>query len=264
MLKINNLNIKKGNKTILNNINLEFKSGKIYAILGANGVGKSTLLDAIFQLDKKHNMTYRNINSDNLKKWQSNIGYMLQSFHTHTNLSALEVVLLGAYNELGLKISDEILNKAVNVLKEFKISHLANINIKDLSGGQRQMIAFAQVLLKNPSILLLDEPVSALDIKHQCILLEALKKITIENDLISIVVLHDLNLASLYCDEAIFLHNNKVYKNGKINDVITLDLIREIYEIKANLSIVENKKFIQILGSLNKENYDNSNQAVNI
>lgn len=250
MLKIKNLKVKKGNKTILNDLNLEFESGNIYAILGANGVGKSTLLDAIFELDEKHNMTYKNISSNNKKLWQSNIGYMLQSFHTHTNLSALEVVLLGAYNELGIKISDEILQKALEILDNFKISHLANINIKDLSGGQRQMIAFAQVLLKNPKILLLDEPVSALDLKHQCILLEALKKITKENNLISIIVLHDLNLASLYCDEALFLHEQQVYKSGKINEIITLELIKEIYEINAQVVNINNKAFIQILGSI--------------
>lgn len=256
MLKINNLSVKKGNKLILNDINLEFKSGKIYAILGANGVGKSTLLDSIFELDNKFDMTYKDINSKDIKAWQSNIGYMLQSFHTHTNLSALEVVLLGAYNDLGLKISDEILAKATKILEQFKISHLANLNIKELSGGQRQMIAFAQVLLKNPKILLLDEPVSALDLKHQCVLLEALRKITLENNLISIVVLHDLNLASLFCDEAIFLHNQKVYKKGKIDEIINLDLIKEIYEVKASVNKIDDKTFIQVLGSLNKEKYE--------
>lgn len=249
MLKINNLSVKKGNKLILNDINMEFKSGKIYAILGANGVGKSTLLDSIFELDNKFDMTYKDINSKDIKAWQSNIGYMLQSFHTHTNLSALEVVLLGAYNDLGLKISDEILAEAAKVLEQFKISHLANLNIKELSGGQRQMIAFAQVMLKNPKILLLDEPVSALDLKHQCILLEALRKITLENNLISIVVLHDLNLVSLFCDEVVFLKDTKVFAKGNIKHTLTKENIEDIYEINVKIFEDNNKVFIQTLSA---------------
>lgn len=250
MLKINNLTIKKSGKTILENINLEFESGKIYGILGANGAGKSTLLDGIFELDNTYDMSYNNLKSNNVKLWQENIGYMLQNFHTHTDLTALEVVLLGAYNELNIKVSDEVLENALKILDGFGVLHLANLNIHELSGGQRQMIAFAQVLLKNPKILLLDEPVSALDLKHQCVLLEALKDITKTKSLISLVVLHDLNLASLFCDEIVIIHKSKVHKKGEINQILTKELIKDIYGVNVSIIKSDNKSFIQVLSSI--------------
>lgn len=250
MLKINNLTIKKSGKTILENINLEFESGKIYGILGANGAGKSTLLDGIFELDNTYDMSYNDLKSNNVKLWQENIGYMLQNFHTHTDLTALEVVLLGAYNELNIKVSDEVLENALKILDGFGVLHLANLNIHELSGGQRQMIAFAQVLLKNPKILLLDEPVSALDLKHQCVLLEALKDITKTKSLISLVVLHDLNLASLFCDEIVIIHKSKVHKKGEINQILTKELIKDIYGVNVSIIKSDNKSFIQVLSSI--------------
>lgn len=250
MLKVNNLSVKKGGKTILDDINLEFESGKIYGILGANGAGKSTLLDGIFELDSVYDLSCGDLKSNDVKLWQENIGYMLQNFHTHTDLTALEVVLLGAYNELNIKVSDEVLENALKILDGFGVLHLANLNIQELSGGQRQMIAFAQVLLKNPKVLLLDEPVSALDLKHQCVLLEALKDITRTKNLISLVVLHDLNLASLFCDEIVIIHKSKVHKKGEINQILTKELIKDIYGVNVNIIKSEDKSFIQVLSSI--------------
>ena len=250
MLKINNMSISKGKKLILDDISLEFEKGKIYGILGANGAGKSTLLDGIFQLEKNYNMTLDDLKSNDVKLWQENIGYMLQNFHTHSGLSALEVVLLGAYNALNIKMDDNILQDALKLLEDFNILRLANIQVNELSGGQRQMISFAQVLLKNPKVLLLDEPVSALDLKHQCVLLEALKNTTKTKNLISLVVIHDLNLASLFCDEVVIIHDSKVYEKGAIKDIISKELIREIYGVNVEIMDVNGRCFIQVINSI--------------
>ncbi|MBZ7986503.1 ABC transporter ATP-binding protein [Campylobacter canadensis] len=253
MLEINNLSIYKSRKSILENISLKLEEGKIYAIAGPNGVGKSTLLDCIFGLIKSENISFNKETQKNLKKWQENIGYMLQHFHTHVDLSVLEVVLLGAYANLSLNIDKQIIDEALGLLDRFAIANKANENIQSLSGGQRQMVAFAQVLLKNPKILLLDEPVSALDLKHQCILLEALQKITKERRLLSIVVLHDLNLASLFCDEVILLKDKKLFAKGDAKTILTKDLIKNIYEVDSCIYKINDKNFAQILGSITKK-----------
>lgn len=252
MLILKDVNVKRANNLILDKINLEFENGKIYAIIGANGAGKSSLLDAIFgrvKADGKISLDDFILNKKTYKSWQNNIAYMLQDFNSNANLSALEVVLLGKLKKLGLFIKDEELEFALNIMKSLNINHLANKNINALSGGQRQMISFAQVLAKEPKVLLLDEPVSALDLHYQCLLLEALKEQTYTKNLISIVVLHDLNLASRFCDELIVLHKNLVYQKGLANNIITKQMLKDLYDVNVNVLADENKPLISLLGT---------------
>lgn len=252
MLTLKDVNVKRANNVILNNINLEFKNKKIYAIIGANGAGKSSLLDAIFgriSVDGEIKLDDVVLSKKTYKSWQNNIAYMLQDFNSNANLSALEVVLLGKLKKLGLFIKDEELEFALSVMKSLNINHLANKNINALSGGQRQMVSFAQVLAKEPKVLLLDEPVSALDLHHQCLLLEALKEQTYTKNLISIVVLHDLNLASRFCDELIVLHKNFIHKKGFVNEIITKQMLKDLYNVNVNILDDENKPLISLLGT---------------
>ncbi|MBS4330349.1 ABC transporter ATP-binding protein [Campylobacter vulpis] len=235
MLKLENFSVHRKDLCVVNQINLNLARGKIYAILGANGAGKSSLLGAIFG-DFKSGGKIKFEDKELNKKL---IGYMPQDNYIEASLTALEVVLLGLGNQLGMYLSDMQIKKAAKIMEELGILHLAQRDISTLSGGQRQMVNFASVLLKEPQILLLDEPVSALDLHHQCVLLENVKKHTKEQNLLTLVILHDLSLASQFADELIILHEAKIKAKDKPENVLNKDLLKEVYRIDADIFYCE-------------------------
>lgn len=235
MLKLENFSVHRKDLCVVNQINLSLQRGKIYAILGANGAGKSSLLGAIFG----EFVSRGSIEFDGKELHKKLIGYMPQDNYIDASLSALEVVLLGLVDKLGMYLSDEQIKKAARVMEELGILHLAQRDISTLSGGQRQMVNFASVLLKEPQILLLDEPVSALDLHHQCVLLENVKKHTKEQNLLTLVILHDLSLASQFADELVILHEAKIRAKNKPELVLNKNLLKEVYRIDADIFYCE-------------------------
>ncbi|TQR30972.1 peptide ABC transporter substrate-binding protein [Campylobacter sp. MIT 99-7217] len=247
MLRLQNLSIHRGNLCVADEINAEFKEGKIYAVLGPNGAGKSSLLSAIFgDLHFKGKISFEDmeLSLKNHYLWKKDFGFMPQDSGVDASLSALEVVLLGLMDSLGMYISDEQIQKALSLMQNLGILHLAHQDVMSLSGGQRQMVMFASVLIKTPKVLLLDEPVSALDLHHQCVLLECVKEHTKKEKLISIVILHDLSLAAQFADELLILEGAKIHAFGKAKDALSKDLIEKLYRIKSLIFYDDEKPVI--------------------
>ncbi|MEF1291737.1 ABC transporter ATP-binding protein [Vibrio sp. M260118] len=199
MLTAKQINIQIGSSSLAKNIDFELKQGQVTAILGPNGTGKSTLLKALFgdiKLESgKVNYCDNSLTHNSISQWRSQFGYMPQDINLDVNLTAIEVVLLGQLDALSLKVGNDMLHKALGILDQIGLSHLANKDVSKLSGGQRQMILFAQALMREPKIMMLDEPVSALDLHYQHVLLEHLVNQTREREYVTLMVLHDLNLA---------------------------------------------------------------------
>lgn len=257
MLRLKNLSIYRSELCIANAINSEFEAGKVYAILGPNGAGKTSLISAIFgDLAFKGNILHKELELSlkNHFAWKKRIAYMPQDSTVDASLSALEVVLLGLIEHLGMYISDSQIKQALNLMDELGILHLAGRDILNLSGGQRQMVMFASVLIKAPEILLLDEPVSALDMHHQCVLLECVRSYTRKEKLITVVILHDLSLAAQFADELVVLSNAKIWAQGGAKAVLTKDLIENLYKIKANIFYDEAQKPVIVAKSALKTN----------
>lgn len=238
MLKLNDVTIKRGSLVVADKINLNFEQGKIYTLLGPNGAGKSSLLKTLFgEIAHQGAIDFdgNKLTSNHLHSWRKKIGYMPQDTQVEASLSALEVILLGQLDSLNMYISDELLNEAVDIMDKLGISHLAHQDIMRLSGGQRQMVMFAQVLLRKPHILLLDEPVSALDMYHQINLLEYVNAYTRANNLITIMVLHDLSLAAQFSDSVMLLSEGKIQAQGRACDVLECDIIRRLYNVNIEI-----------------------------
>ncbi|MCX2683088.1 ABC transporter ATP-binding protein [Campylobacter sp. MIT 21-1685] len=243
MLKLENFTLFRSNICLADSIHLCFEKGKVYAILGPNGTGKSSLLQAIFgELSFSGILRFKGEDVCGMKKkiWKKKLAYMPQDNFVDLNLSALDLVLLGLMDNLGLYISDEQIMLATNMMEKLGILALAHRNISELSGGQRQMLLFASVLLKQPQILLLDEPVSALDMHYQCILLEQVRMQTKSRELLSILVLHDLSLACQFADELVLLYQGEIKAKGKPRKVITKELLKEIYAVQADIFYDDN------------------------
>ncbi|MDO5516918.1 MAG: ABC transporter ATP-binding protein [Clostridium sp.] len=242
-LEIENLSICYGNKTILSDINLTFEP-KIIAIIGPNGAGKSTLIKAIAGINKAKQGTItfnkKKIDKSYKEFYSKYLGYFPQFLPTNTVLTVFEVILLGMIDSLSLRVSDEELIRVMSIMKKLNIDGLAKKRMSELSGGQQQMVSLAQAIIKDPKVLLLDEPLNNLDIYRQFEILDIIKKITYENNIITVIAIHDLNLAARYADEIIVIHDGQIYSQGSPEEVLTEDLLRQVYKVNAEITVDSN------------------------
>jgi len=243
-LIIDNLEFKYKDSSILNNISLELKKGEIVAILGENGAGKSTLLKTIAKVIKPLRGTIYVDNTDiqklNLKTFGKKVGYVNQK----TNggyLSVFDTLLLGRKIYFNNSPTKEDLKKVESILKRLNLEKKALIPTNELSGGELQKVVIARAILQESEVLLLDEPTNNLDIKNQIEILKLIKEIS-ENKL-TILVLHDINLALKFCNKFIFMKDGKIVLEGG-KDVITPKLIKEIYDIDAEIIEYKNEKIV--------------------
>ena len=241
MLEIRNLHLAAGEQVLLNGVSTRFEPGKVHAIIGPNGTGKSTLLRTVFGENKPAGgeVWFDGINQASCKgsTWRHLFGYMPQDSHIAADLSVLEVVLMGQMDRLGMRVSDAQLTQALQALESVGLLHLAHRPIHAVSGGQRQLCLFAQVLLRNPRVMLLDEPVSALDLKHQMVLLEQARALTRERGWITIMVLHDLNLTAQFADIILALSGGCLLACGSPQKTLTPQLIRDLYDVPVNIRL---------------------------
>ena len=239
MLDIAHATVVRGNTAILEDITLQLRPGRLHAIIGPNGAGKSTLLKAVTgQLRlKAGQVRHMDVLQDHarLSTWQAGMAYMPQDISLDVDLSAIEVVLLGRLSNLGMHIGDELLQQALESLDTVGLLHLANRSVAQLSGGQRQMVLFAQLLMRQSALMLLDEPVSALDLKHQVRLLDILLEQTRQRHCTTLTVLHDLNLVAQYADEVIVIADRSVLAQGAPLDVMSAGFLERIYGIRTDV-----------------------------
>lgn len=235
MLELQDLRLRVADLTLVDGLNLQLHPGQLHVIIGPNGTGKTSLLRAVFGDFPLSNGTVRlfgtTLTPGRLPAWRQRLGYMPQNTQLDLDLSVLEVVVLGRLQRLSMRLSDEDLDAALKALQALDLTHLADRPVHTLSGGQRQMVLFAQVLLRQPQLMLLDEPVSALDLKHQMQLMEHLKAQTIDNGWISIAVLHDLNLAAQFADQLIVLGEGRLQAFGPPAQVLDAPLIERLYHV---------------------------------
>ena len=157
------------------------------------------------------------------------MGYVPQDLLTSASLTAFESVVISAKRG-----SVNALESAVQALEKLGIVHLAHRYVHQLSGGQRQLVAVAQMLAREPDLMLLDEPTSALDLRHQVHLLDTLRK-EVSRGAVALVAIHDLNLAARYCDELVVLHGGRVHAHGTPAEVLNTELLGEVYGIHARV-----------------------------
>lgn len=242
---------------VFKNINFEIGPG-MTSIIGPNAAGKSTLLKCLCGVLKPEGFVYldeKNIHSYKPKEILNTISYLPQDSLTNSILTVFEATLLGNMESLSWKIRDEHYSAVMNTLKLFGIDHLAMKPLNELSGGQKQMVSIAQVFIRNPKILLMDEPSNSLDLQKQLELFETIREITRKNKTTTLVVLHDLNLAARYSDKVMLVNEGKIEAFGKPYQVITEDMIRTVYGVFSNV-ITDAENIPQVIpkGSVRSRN----------
>ena len=205
------------------------------AVLGPNGAGKTTLMKAIFGLlpySGQILLDGRDLKPLSVEEKTKLISYLPQMDISSSNLTVLEMALLGRVPELGRRVRDEDLQIVVDVLRKLSLEHLSQRPFTQLSGGQQKMVLIAQTLVRSPSLILLDEPVNSLDMQKQLELCEILKAISSEEKVDIITILHDINLAARFADHLIVLdHGGSVYAQGAPAEIITKSMLEDVYGV---------------------------------
>lgn len=243
-VEIKKLNFTINQNRILNNINLTFEGNKIIGILGPNGAGKTSLLKHIYkEIDSKNTIFIDGVDISKIenKKFFQNVSILTQfQKEIDTNLVVEDVLLMGrypyktflsSYDELDYQIVDEAINR-------LNLTNLRDRFIKSLSGGEFQRVMMAKVLVTHPSLIILDEPTNHLDIKYKVELMEILKKIKA----LTLVSLHDLELATKFCDEIVLLKDGNLINQGRPREILNEDLLLNIFDI--NYKIIKEPEFI--------------------
>ena len=228
-----------GSTPVLDDITLEIEGAQVVSILGPNGVGKSTLIHCMNKiLTPTKGTVYldgKDVREYSLKEVAKHVGYVPYSSSDTFPLTVVDTVLLGRHPHAGWKTTDEDLEAVFDVLERLGIQDLAMRYFNELSAGQHQKVMLARGLVQKPDVLLLDEPTSNLDIKHQLGISRTLRQISHTENILVIMISHDLNIAARYSDNVIMMHGGKVFAVGEPKDVLTVDNIRHVYGVESRI-----------------------------
>ncbi|CZE45874.1 ABC transporter ATP-binding protein [Campylobacter geochelonis] len=240
-----------GKKNILNNISLEALKGEFIGILGPNGCGKSTLLKNILQIYKPKsgiiNIENKMAKEYSLKELSKIIGFVPQKSALAMPLLVEDIILMGRYSNLQSSFagySKEDYEAVDEVIKLLDLEKFKGRIAFSLSGGEFQRVILARALVSAPKILLLDEPTSALDLNYGVQILKICKSIIKKRNIIGVVILHDLNLASLFCDEILMIKDGEVAYKGAPNELLKKDILKEIYDLECEILHHENRAVV--------------------
>lgn len=235
-LHIENVNAWYGRHQVLHDAHVgSLEAGTMVGVIGPNAAGKSTMVKALMGLVKTTGRiawTHSDGRVFEGKALRNICGYVPQDLPGGVALSAFESITISAQRYAGLgKPRGSALERASKACEELGITSIAERNLANLSGGQRQLVSIAQVVASHPQILLLDEPTSALDIHRQVQVLNLMHNISRADGALVLVVLHDLNLAARLCDKIMVVSGGEVTFAGEPDEVITPDIIRTTYEL---------------------------------
>ena len=250
-MKISALNFSYGKRAILRGIELNLKRGEFYGILGPNGCGKSTLLKNILQILKPASgiieINGKKASEYSLKELAALIGFVPQKTALAAALNVNEILLAGRFCRLKSAFSGYDANdrdKVERIAELLDVKKFLNRSAFELSGGEFGRVLLARALVSEPEILLLDEPTGALDMNYAIEAMKICENLTKTLNLTSVIVLHDLNLASLFCDEILMLKDGAVRYRGSASELFTPQIIKEIYGFDALIVEENGVKFI--------------------
>ncbi|WP_059106026.1 ABC transporter ATP-binding protein [Shouchella shacheensis] len=237
MIEVNDLSVSYGTQRVLQSLSFHVNKGRFLGVVGANGSGKTTLLHALSGLHKQSRDTI-SLNGRDLKDYSSKelartVAVLAQESLGAFDTSVYEAVELGRYahkNGLLQRLNERDRTSIRKAMQETGVAELASFGLMTLSGGERQRVWLARALTQEPKILLLDEPTNHLDLAHQVQLLDYLRALVTKNELTVVAILHDVNMAALYCDEILGLKDGEIEAIGTPHEVLTTERMECLYQ----------------------------------
>ncbi|GIN73745.1 iron ABC transporter ATP-binding protein [Bacillus sp. J14TS2] len=235
MIDIKGLTKKYGNKAIVNDISVQIQPNKITSFIGPNGAGKSTLLSMVSRLLDADTGDVL-LDKNNVKNMKSNefakrIAILRQSNFLTVKLTIRQLVSFGRYPYSKGRLNAEdnrIVDQAIEYLNLTDIQHKY---LDELSGGQKQRAFISMIIAQDTEYILLDEPLNNLDMKHSVQIMKILRKLVNELDKTVVIVLHDINFASVYSDQIVALRDGRLIKDGPTHEIINSEALNEIYDM---------------------------------
>jgi iron complex transport system ATP-binding protein len=262
MLQASDISFRVGDRALISEVSISFAPGKLHLIIGPNGAGKSTLIKVLARLLRPHTGRVEYEGVDVLHASESDLAkrraVLSQAVEVAFPLSVREVVMMGRYPHFG--VSSGIVDERIadELMDFFDVTEFTDRNYQTLSGGERQRVNFARVLAQlwrgdtnsnstsnsspvNDSpltprtscrYLFLDEPLTFLDIHHQIEFMKKVRGFTGAPDVVTVGVVHDLNLAARFADQIVLLHEGRVIATGPAVEVLTAERIREVFNVE--------------------------------
>lgn len=246
MIQIKNLSYIQNGKYILKNINITIKQNCVTGILGPNGSGKTTLLKHIIkELTSKNNIFIDGEDIEKIprKNFARKISFVEQSFTGIEEITIEDIVKMGRYPYKKAFFDYSSKDKLIidEVLYQFQLKGLKDKRAGKVSGGELKRAFIAKAFAQQSEIMLLDEPINHLDIKHQLDLMKLLKNMKNKTIIFSI---HNIDLALKFCDDIILMKDGEITAYGKTQKVLTPETIKEIFEVETTIKNIENEDII--------------------
>ncbi|MCM3162092.1 ABC transporter ATP-binding protein [Metabacillus litoralis] len=235
MIEIKGLTKQFGKKPVVEDVSVTIEPGTITSFIGPNGAGKSTLLSMVSRLLEADTGEVL-LDQNNVKKWKSSefakrVSILRQANHLNVRLTVRELVAFGRYPYSKGRLTaedDKFVDQAIDYMN---LADMQDKFLDELSGGQKQRAFIAMVIAQDTDYVLLDEPLNNLDMKHSVQIMKILRRLVDELGKTVVIVLHDINFASVYSDRIVALKNGRLMKNGPTHEIINSDALREIYDM---------------------------------
>ncbi|MBB5610928.1 MULTISPECIES: ABC transporter ATP-binding protein [unclassified Janthinobacterium] len=244
MITVKNIHKSYGSKTVLSQLSVQFPKGQVTSLIGPNGAGKSTLLMLVARLlDPSQGeilLGDRAIAGMRTSDYARQVATLRQSPDFNLRLTVEELVAFGRfpYSRGALTPQDrQAIAEAISFLSLEKLRHAY---IDELSGGQRQMAFLAMTVAQQTQVLLLDEPLNNLDMKHAVQIMRALRRLCDEQGRTVILVVHDINFAANYSDHIVAMKDGRLVFSGPVAEVVTEPRLQALYEL--DFDIVRNAR----------------------
>ncbi|MEW9077351.1 ABC transporter ATP-binding protein [Terrisporobacter glycolicus] len=234
-IQVKNLRFSIDNKEILKDISFDVPKGSFVGIIGPNGSGKSTLLKNIYRLHKplsgKIILDNKDLSKMKDKDCAKEIAVLAQESNSQFDFTVEQIVKMGRYPYKSVfeDYSKDDLKMVSEMLKKVGLDDYSHRSFSNLSGGEKQRALIARALVQNTDFLILDEPTNHLDIGYQIQLMDLVKSMNIT----TLSAIHDMNIASMYCDYLIVMKDGQIKKLGNVEEVITSETLKEIFGVNA-------------------------------
>jgi iron complex transport system ATP-binding protein len=246
VIEIKNVTKYFGKKKVIDEVSTVFEKGKITSLIGANGAGKSTLIGIITRLIQADEGEII-IEDRPLKQWKEQelarkISILRQSNHLNMSLTIRELISFGRFPYTQGKLTKSDWLVVDQAIEYMNLADIQDKYLEQLSGGQKQRAFIAMILAQDTQYIFLDEPLNNLDMKHSAEIMKLLVKLVEDFGKTIILVIHDINFASIYSHNIVGMKNGRLLYQGRVDEIVTSEHLKELFEMEIPIREIEGKK----------------------
>ncbi|MCI3985776.1 petrobactin ABC transporter ATP-binding protein YclP [Bacillus vallismortis] len=246
MVEVKNVSKQYGGKVVLEETSVTIQKGKITSFIGPNGAGKSTLLSMMSRLIKKDSgeifIDGQEIGSCDSKELAKKMSILKQANQINIRLTIKDLVSFGRFPYSQGRLTEEDWVHINQALGYMKLEDIQDKYLDQLSGGQCQRAFIAMVIAQDTDYIFLDEPLNNLDMKHSVEIMKLLKRLVEELGKTIVIVIHDINFASVYSDHIVALKDGRIVKEGPPEEIIETSVLEEIYDMTIPIQTIDHQR----------------------